>query len=281
MKFSQKLFWSILDIKILTDWKIDEQIIKNCFLEAENFENKYSRFIKNNFLYNLNKTKSSQLNWELLAMVNLSNKLSEITNWYFDITILPFLENNWYGIEENKLELNYGYKNIEIQNDIINLKKWVSIDLWAVWKWYIIDKMYNILDKYYDQFIINFGWDIRVKWKHKVFLEDPLNYWKSIWEIYIENESISSSTPFKRKIKKWHHLINPIDNNSQNDKLCIFIKHKLASFSDIFSTALFVTPLDKSIDILSKTKWLEWIIISKEGKIIKTKWFKCKLNIKW
>lgn len=275
MKYSKDLLWSRLNL-IINSENIDENIIKKCFDETEKFEKKYSRFIKWNYLYNLNKNKSSQVSWELLSIIKLANQVSKLTDWYFDITILPFLENIWYWIFEEKMEENYWYENIKIENNTIFLQNNVNIDLGSVWKWYIIDMIYNILNLVYDNFIINFWWDIRVKWKHKIFLEDPLDDKKVIWEIIIENSSIASSAPNKRKTKKWHHLINPI--NKTDDKIAIYVTHKLSSFSDIFSTALFVTPMEKTIEILNKTKWLEALIITKKWEIFKTKWFNSILN---
>ena len=111
MKYSRNLFWSRLDITINSE-NIDTELIENCFLQAQNFENKYSRFIKWNYLYNLNMKKSSQIDWELFSILELCKKVSIITSWYFDITILPFLENIGYWIEEKKLEYNYWYKLI-------------------------------------------------------------------------------------------------------------------------------------------------------------------------
>lgn len=210
----------------------------------------------------------------------MCKKVSKITNWYFDITVLPLLENIWYWIEKNTINENIWYKNIEINWDMINLKNWVCIDLWAVWKWYIVDKIFNILNKNYDNFMINFWWDIKVKWEKIIYLEDPLDDKKTIWSIKIKDLSIASSSPFKRKTKLWHHLINPKNKNSQNDKLAIYLTHKLSSFSDIFSTALFVTPIEESIKILNKIDWLEWMIITKNWEIFKTKWFNSELNIK-
>lgn len=280
MKYSRNLFWSRLDITINSE-NLDNELVETCFLQAQNFENKYSRFIKWNYLYNLNKQKSSQIDWELFSILNLTNKVSEITSWYFDITIIPFLENIGYWIEDFFMSENIGYKNIEVKENIIYLKNDVSIDLWSVWKWYIIDKIFTILDKKYNNFIINFWGDIRVKGKHKIYLEDPLDDKKIIWEIELQDCSIASSSPNKRKTTKGHHLINPFDKNSQNDKLAIFLTHKLSSFSDIFSTALFVTPLEKSIKILWSIKWLEWLIIDKSWNIYKSNNFNCKLNNIW
>ncbi|MDD3144827.1 MAG: FAD:protein FMN transferase [Candidatus Gracilibacteria bacterium] len=276
MEYSKNLFGSRLDITIRSDIKVDD-IIENCFLQAENFENKYSRFIKGNYLYKLNKEKSSQIDGELFSILELCKKVSELTSGYFDITILPFLENAGYGIENKIIDENIGYKNIEINDNYIFLKNGVSIDLGSVGKGYIIDKIYNILDKSFDEFIINFGGDIRVKGKHIIYLEDPFDDKKIIGEIELENCSIAGSSPNKRKLNKGHHLINPKNKESQNDKIALFVTHKLASFSDIFSTALFVTPLDESLKILGKINGLEGLIIDKDGSIYKSTNFNCKL----
>jgi len=277
MKYSKNLLWSRLTLTINSK-NIDEDIIGNCFQETKDFEEKYSRFIKWNYLDNLNKNKSSQATWELLSLIKLSKKVSDLTDWYFDITILPLLENIWYWKSEEILEENIWHKNIDILWDKIILQNWVSIDLWAVWKWFMIDKIFNILNPIYDDFIIDFGWDIRIKWSENILLEDPYNDKKSIWNIEIQDLSIASSSPNKRKTKKWHHLINPKNKDLKEDKIAIYLTHRLSSFSDIFSTALFVCPLEKSIEILNKVKWLEWMIIAKNWEIFKSKWFNCKLN---
>jgi len=277
MKYSKKLFWSKLIIKIKADI-VDEDLINNCFLEAEKFEKKYSRFIKWNYLYNLNKNKNSQIDWEFLSIMKLCRRVSELTDWFFDITILPLLENRGYGIYKDKVNENIWYKNIEIIRDKIILNNNVFIDIGSVWKWYIVDKIYKILDSVYNNFVIDFWWDIRIKWKQTIYLEDPYDEKKVIWKIGLENLSLASSSWNKRKTKLWHHLINPKDKNSQNDKIAIFLTHKLSSFSDIFSTALFVCPLLKSIEILNKIDWLEWFIISAKWEIFKSNGFNCELN---
>jgi thiamine biosynthesis lipoprotein ApbE len=51
--------------------------------------------------------------------------------------------------------------------------------------------------------------------------------------------------------------MNPKERQSENNKIGVYVTHKLASFADGFSTALFVTPLDISIDILNKVSGLE------------------------
>lgn len=276
MKFNRELCGSRLEILIDDQWEFSD-LIQECFDIWIVFENKYSRFISWNFLSELNKNKTSQIDKEFLSIIQLCLKISHITDWYFDITIQPILENLGYWIEKNEnINYNIWYKNIVISDNNIELKNNISIDLGSVWKWYIVDKIYNLLDSKLNTFSINFWWDIRVKWIKEISLEDPNDSNKIIWKIDINNLSISSSSWNKRIFWKSHHLINPKNKTSQNNIDIVYISHKLGVMSDILATALYVTPLEKSIDILASIQWLEWMIISQDWKIYKSNWFDFK-----
>lgn len=278
MKFTKDLCGSKLEILIHSEWEFSD-LIQECFNLSEQFEQKYSRFIEWNYLSELNKTKQSTIDSEFESILKLCIKVSDITGGYFDITIQPTLENAWYWISKNKLIENIWYNNINIQDNNIILKNWVSIDLWSVWKWYIVDKIYNLLCKEIDEFSINFWWDIRISWEKKIKLEDPLDDKKTIWHIVLLNKSIASSTWNKRIFWWKHHLINAKSKESQNDKLAVYVTHNLAVFADIFATAFFVTPLKDSLNVLASIPWLEAMIINEDGKIYKSKWFKYKTII--
>ncbi len=277
MKSSAELLWSLLtiDIKDAGDFFVSD--VEECFEITRSFEQKYSRFISWNYLDSLNQDGKAQLDDELYSMINLALKVSEMTQWYFDITLLPILENAWYWVSKSKLEENIWYKNIVLSRDTIELKNNVKIDLWSIGKGYMIDKIFKYLDKKYDNFIIDFGWDIRVKWTHIISLEDPSDTSKIIWKIELTHSSIASSSWNRRQFWDAHHLINPKIGKSVVDKQAIFLTHKLASFSDIFSTALFVSPIDIAIKVLNTVSWLEGMIISSDWKIHKTKDFKWQI----
>lgn len=277
MKYSHTCFGSRLDITIYSA-EDAEKLVKQCFMLVDDFEEKYSRFKKWNFLSELNQTKKSKIDAEFLSLINLSLKVSHITKGYFDITLLPVLENIGYGVDEKKQKEVFGYENIVVSDDTIELKNGISLDIWAVWKGYMVDKIFNFLDWKIEKFTINFGWDMRVKWRETVYLEDPADDTKSIGLIELENMSIASSAGNKRVFSGGHHLINPKTRQSQNDKITLYVSHKLSSFADIFSTALFVTPLKQALQILEETKWLEALIIAKDGSMYKSRWFHCNLN---
>ncbi len=276
-KFVKECFWTKLIIHS-DDSTFESSDLQILHTTIESFEQKYSRFIPGNFLDTLNKNKEALLDKELSSIVKFSLKVSTITKGYFDISVLPLLENIWYGTGKTYENPTTWYKNIQLTADRIILHNNISIEIGGIGKWYMVDKIYNILDARYKNFIINFGWDIRIKWKKTFFLEDPLDDTSRIWEILLENTSLASSNSRKRMTKKWHHLINPFEEEI-DEKKAVFVTHKLSSFSDIFATALYVTPLKESLNILAKTQWLEWLIITENWEIYKSKWFTWELHI--
>ena len=273
--YKKELLWTILEIWV-QDEITNENIFSEIFEMVKIFEEKYSRFKKWNYLYNLNILKEAKIDTDLETMINISKKVNEISNWYFDITLLPFLENNWYGIFEEKLKTNFWMQNIILENKKIILKNNIMIDLGWIWKWYLIDVIFDNLKKYYNNFVINFWWDLRISGKQNIFLEDPTDQTKNIWKIEIENLALASSGSSKRKIKNWHHLINPKTWTSEEKILWVYVTHKFASFADSFATALFVSPLEISLEILKKVPNLEAMIITSSGDIYKTNNFKFK-----
>ena len=279
MDYSHACFGSRLHISVSSEEDISLEIEK-CFSMVDQFEQKYSRFIQGNFLSKLNREKSAHIDSEFESLLKLSLKVSQLSQWYFDITLLPILENLGYGINSDVLDETYGYENIILWDHHVELQNDVSIDIGAVWKWYMVDKIFNILTLHAQAFTINFWGDIRVKGRETIYLEDPIDQKKSIGNIVLENISIASSAGNKRTFGKNHHLINAKTKQSQNDKLTLYVTHKLSSFSDIFSTALFVSPLELSLKILEQTPGLEALIIASDGAIYKSRWFTAHLNTK-
>lgn len=262
--------------------------IQHCFDLVQSFEKTYSRFISGNYLDTLNTNKNSDITAEFFSILQLCIKVSEMTQWYFDISLRPLLENAGYGIVDWKLDENIGYKNIILSREHVTLNNGISLDIWSVGKWYMIDVIYKYLETRYERFLIDFGGDIRVKWSYTIGLEDPnLESPHSIlsssgtevspnwilWRIRLQNCSIASSSWNRRTFGTSHHLINPKTKCSVDDKQAIFLTHKLATFSDIFSTALFVSPIDIAIRVLNTVPGLEGMIIMSDGTIHKTRNF--------
>ena len=277
MQYVFDAFGSRLEI-LLKNEKNDSGISES-FWVVRDFERKYSRFQKWNILSEINSSKQAILEPEILSLIRLCLRVSKLTGWFFDITILPVLENLWYGIVPWKLRENIGYENIILSWNRLTLKNNVNIEFGSFGKWYMLDVIHNILQKYHSEYSVIFWWDMRVVGNQKVLLEDPRDTTKYIWEISLRNLSLASSAWNRRKFWNSHHLINAKDKASQNEILGVYVTHKLGVFADIFATALFVTPLEKTLKILEQVDGLEALIISKDGKIYKSKWFTGELSL--
>lgn len=277
MLIEKESCWSLIRI----DTKniiVTHQILDKIYKVLSDFEQKYSRFIPWNFLHVLNINWKAIIDDEFKTIFRVCNLINKKTSWFFDITLLPFLENYGYWIEKTKLKEVFWMDKIEIIWNEVFLKDSVKLDFGSVWKGYLVDKIGNILSKEVDDFIIDFGWDIKIgKQIEKVWLEDPYDDKKLIGKILLSAESLASSSAQKRQFWNHNHLINPILKDSKSDKIAIYVKHKLAVFADAYSTALFVTPLEKTLEILEETSWLEALIIARNWEIYKTSWFDAEI----
>lgn len=266
-------------LKIISSQDIDSKYLTECEEKINSFEKKYSRFINGNYLYTLNLSWTSHIDDEFKTLFRLCEKVYKETQGYFDITLLPTLEKLWYGKTYEALGKKIWMKHIQVEWNIIFLN-WVALEFWSIGKWYMIDWIFSHLSKHSSDLIVDFGWDLRVWQVEKIIgLEDPFDDTKVIWTVTLSNESLWASAWNKRTFHWSHHLINAHSWNSQKDKIAVFTKHKLASLADIYSTALFVSPLDISLEIVKKTPWLSALIIWSDGSIYETENFNSHLNI--
>ncbi|MEO6728319.1 MAG: FAD:protein FMN transferase [Candidatus Dojkabacteria bacterium] len=266
----QKNFMNtVITIKVVQDKQNTVDIldsIEKGFDEFDRIVKQYTRFDENSELSNLNRnsgnwTKITPEFFELIEyMLNLANE----TEGCFDPTIIDFLET--YGYDKNydfskldnpKLDemvnnmakTRASFKDIELDKKKLKVKlvKAQRIDLGGVGKGYAIDCAYDQLIKVNENFLIDAGGDIRAKGKNE---KDEI--WKvalrnrngevieDIGYIELNDESVASSGSWARKVKQFHHLINPKTGLPENKFTTVYVIAKKAIDSDAWGTALFV-----------------------------------------
>lgn len=279
--FQHEFLWTLLKLNIFSDLDPLEDL-NLIYSLCASFENKYSRFKTWNFLDKLNSSDDwVDIDNDFYQMMNFSLELSDLSWWYFDPTIISLLE--YYGYDKNysmktaqTSDILQWYKNIKLNEKKIKLNNWVKVELWWVWKWYLIDQISKVLDKY-DKFCIDFGWDIYCKGNYKIWLEHPLEPGIMIWTIDVDNYAVASSSPSKRKYNNFHHLLNPYTAQPVSEIIGVFTQSSNCFRADWFSTTLFVSPLEKSIEILETQFDLEWMIVFKDWSYYKSQWYKWEL----
>lgn len=210
-----------------TDIIIAKNIANIAYTEALRIQNKYSRYSKNNIIYQINQGQKTYLDDETHNLFNFAKTAYEASNGKFDITsgvlrkIWKFSNNSIPPTKQQiKNILPYiGFNKIIFENNIVQLPKGMEIDFGGFGKEYAVDKVFNIINNSYNlPFMINFGGDLRVNKPPSI---------NEYWHIDIANNSNNNfSTFFKLQVgaiatsgntyryiyhsgKKLSHILNP------------------------------------------------------------------------
>lgn len=248
--------------------------IEDAFGEFDRIVKQYTRFNENSELSNLNRQSGSwvKVSEEFFLLIEYMLNLAKKTQGAFDPTIIDFLE--VYGYDKNydfsKLdnpELDNlvkkiakerkSWRDIELRkkNREVKLAPNQRVDLGGVGKGYAIDCAYEKLRKVSNNFLIDAGGDVRasgvnekgelwkVGMKDKRFgMEELIGY------VELDNEALACSGSWSRKVKQFHHLINPTTGKPQNFYRTVFVQAADGITSDSWATAIFVSG-DREIDI--------------------------------
>ncbi len=270
--------------------------IEEAFSEFDRIVNKFTRFHPDSELSNLNRNAGSptKVSDELYSLISHMLDLAQTTEGAYDPTIIDFLEIYGYDSNYDFSKLNNpeldtfiqervrnrpSWKDIEIIDDSksINLQKTQRIDLGGIGKGYAIDQAFNILDKF-NNFVIDAGGDIKVKgkneqekpWqiglKHKDGTEEII-----IAGLNIEGGALASSGSWVKKLKQFHHLINPHSGKPVEDISTVYVLASEAILADGWATSIFIG----GENLLSKLPpGIEAMFIDNQGMIIGTPLFR-------
>lgn len=251
---------------------------------------KFSRFDRESELSKLNQQagKKVEVSKELFNLIKYSLNLAKKTNGLFDPTIIDFLEAYGYkaGYDFSKLnapeklqkeieqilKCRASYKDIEFDksHSTIKLQKNQRIDLGGIGKGYAIDKAFEKL-KVLRNVIVSAGGDIRAMGVDKT--NDPwlvnlkLPGMPSIKEVQLKDQAVCCSGSSARKVKFFHHLINPRTGKPQNDVKGIFVFAHTAMEADSWATALYASG-KKATDIAKEIK-LKVLIVYNDKSVEK------------
>lgn len=244
--------------------------IEEAFGEFDRIVKRYTRFDENSELSNLNRNSGSwvKVGNEFFELIEYMLSLAKKTEGAFDPTIIDFLE--VYGYDKNydfsKLDNpdldklvqkirneRPSFKDIKLNEKTkeVKLVKGQRIDLGGIGKGYAIDCAF---DKIYGEnptiknFLIDAGGDIRASginekgeiWKVALRSLDENGEPQETGYVELDNEAIASSGSWARKVKQFHHLINPKTGIPENRYNTVYVQGKTGMESDSWATALFV-----------------------------------------
>lgn len=240
--------------------------IEKGFDQFDRIVKQYTRFNEDSELSNLNRNSGNwtKISAEFFELIEYMLNLAKETDGCFDPTIIDFLETYGYDknydfskldnpklddMVENMAKTRPSFKDIELdrKNLKVKLVKGQRIDLGGVGKGYAIDCAFDELKKVSDNFLIDAGGDIRASGKNekgevwKVALKNKKeDVVEDIGFIELNNESVASSGSWARKVKQFHHLINPKTGLPENKYTTVYVVAPKGIDADAWGTALFV-----------------------------------------
>lgn len=288
---------TVIDIKIFDSENKD--LLDEAFSLCSFYENLLSKTIEDSDIHRLNNsgTDGYKVHNETLNVIKKGLYYSEISKGAFDITIEPigalwnFKDSkkeipNKKEIEKNLKQVNY--KDIEIIENTVRFRKEnMSIDLGAIAKGYIADRLKDYLEsKGVKSGIINLGGNILCIGSHKngnkfkIGVQKPFEArGESIGALSISDKSIVSSGIYERYFEKdgkiYHHILNPFNGYPYDNNVSqVTIVSDKSVDGDGLSTVCLALGEKKGIDLINSLDGVDGIFITKKGEVIFSNNFK-------
>ncbi len=210
-----------------------ETMLAQAIDEAKRIEQKYSRFIENNYLWNLNHNNGNPIaiDAETYRLLSFAKQCYLLSEGLFDITAGPLMQ-LWRfehgtktplpsdkAIQASKAFINFSA--IQFDTSSLTIPKEMSLDFGGIAKEYAVDSSANQLAQRWPQtsVLVNFGGDIACPvtktlsppWQ--VGIENPYALDDAAAILHIRQGALATSGDTRRYItnngKHYGHIINP------------------------------------------------------------------------
>jgi len=292
--YTKKIFVmdTTVEIKVISENNAND-IISESIKIMEDWNKRLDRYNNNSVISKINNNGKAgvEVSSEMIKLFLSLKEYAKLTEGNFDPTIAPLIDIWGFGEGDNKIPdkndiksalqlVNYNDIKIDKGKNKIYLPEESKIDLGAVAKGFIIDKVYEYLkENNIDNFFINAGGNIRVsglntlknrKWT--IGIRKPRSN-NQIYEDYIleiSKGAIATSGDYERYFikenKRYSHLLNPNTGYPARELQSVTIYSSNAISADILSTALFIMGWDKARKEIKKYENIAGFLI-KDGEI--------------
>lgn len=274
-----------LEIQVITNEveKADEAIQK-AIDEVERINQKYSTYIKDNFMADLNaKQDTIEVDEETWFLLKKSEYINNLTEGRFDpavgnlIKLVGFEKGDPHLPEQSLIDSvlkTVGWKHVEVYDDSkFQLKNGVTINFGGIAKGYAVDRAFRELDiAGFDTFLVSFGGEIRGKGKDwKVGIQHPRERNELLGELIINDIAVATSGDyeqfFKKDEKRYSHIIDPVTGIPSDETQSVTIIANNVTDADGLATGIFVLGPEKGMKIIENLDNVESLIVDKNGKV--------------
>ena len=277
-----KLSWSFEALG--TRWEIvSDKVIQPSLQERiedyiEQFDATYSRFRTDSLVYQM-----SQYNGEYVLpegsdeMFDFYDSLYELSNKKVTPLVGDTLSSAGYDKDyslrpDDEIVKVPDYKNIHRVGLDITLSMPTMIDIGAVGKGYLVDKIVELMRKNgHDSFVVDASGDIYCAGDRAevVGLENPHDTKEIIGSVELTDKALCASAVNRRAWGDWHHVIDPSTSRPTNEVVATWVIADSTMIADGLATALFFTAPKK----LAATYNYEYLRMHANGSVEYSEYF--------
>lgn len=260
-----------------------EKCLNHVFVLLRKFEAAFSRFKKDNELWQFNHTTRHHPSQDLLNLLSGSQYFHHLTDGLFDPSILPALEKEGYASESYSKKLtSHTFSELTISHSpkTITKPQNLLIDFGGIGKGYIVDQIALYLSEHFDNFLIDAGGDI---YTHGTNKTENYPYWVIEVEhpdaeqdpaalLLLKDLAVATSGRSRRywiqNDKHKHHIIDPrTDESALLDFLSVTVIAGSVISADIIAKVLFISGKDKAYALAEKLH-IAALFIEDTGKVV-------------
>lgn len=270
-------------------------LLDECLLLAEKYENLFSKTVETSDIYKINHSNgaSVKVDDETFYLLEKALSYAKLTDGAIDPTILPlsdlwnFGENDQVPDKDSILQAlsHVGYENVILdkENSCVTLKdKNAGIDLGFIAKGYIADKMKEfLLSKGVTSAIINLGGNVLTLGTkpdgstYTLGIQAPfdMNSAASALTVQVKDKSLVTSGVYERYFYQedvlYHHILSTKTGYPVNNGLwSVTILSDSSMEGDAYSTICMCLGLDDALTLIEATDDIEAMFITEDMEII-------------
>lgn len=222
-------------------------------------------------VYRINKGSGTQVSVspDTVKIIGQCIDISDDCGGVFDITIgnvtklWDFGGNNQRLPSDDEIKTalgSVGYKNVSISGNAVQIKKGQSLDLGAVGKGFVCDKIKELLDKGRTKSaVVSVGGSLLIYGNRtfSVGIVNPDNDKQSMGTLKLKDTCVSTSGNYEKYFeqdgKRYHHILNAATGYPATSEFkSVTVVCESGLISDALSTVCYIAGYRKSIEILKK-----------------------------
>ncbi len=277
----------LLDTTVsVTLYEGDVSLLDGCMERIARYEALFSRTVEGSDIDRLNRSGGElvTVSEETAALLRTALEVGARTDGALDITVAPLMDLWGFGSDPAVPEAAavadalalVDYTQVELEGDTARLPAGMALDLGALAKGYIADRLREyLLENGCSSALIDLGGNILVVGDKggepfEIGVQDPRESGRLVATIPVQDGSVVTSGAYQRYFeengKQYHHILDPHTGYpADTGLLSVTVVSESSLCGDALSTACFVLGADRGLELIESLSGVEALFVLTDG----------------